>query len=669
MAVIFSPIGNKILQIYLQKELQNANIPLKIESFYATPWSIKAAFTSLDILEIDNSITPIATLLENNATHKNVLPNDSMLPIVIDMEGSHWFFIKDINVDIVASFDAISSKVRFNLPPNFFLRANVIGNWDNLRVQGNSNFLGGDWNFNAHTQEDRLVEANITSRSARLSQILLFFNKAPFAESFLDANVTMFRDNENVLVGDIEVLAQKGYVDTKILERNFGLKVNKVGFNSLFSGKLKNLSFDYQLHGNSNIGSLNIDGSTALKTYATNLKHRISIKDLSPLTPLVTFPVRGYFGLNGEIKGDLKNFLGNGESRIGNSQINYEFLGKNMTLTMLKVQSVNTQMEDLLKAIEMPPYLSGSVDISADLRELHDWGSGNITINSKNLIPNSPLLEQHITLGIPATRFAINLQATLDRGIGLANAEIQSNIFEANATKIQLDIKPPLALSIPVIAKMPRLENLSFRGKSILKGSATAFGAYRYQSPNSTSNFNVSFLSSSGKEDSQLFITSNNEQWQVDAKHLDTMWLLEIFNAPKLAVGFLDGTLLYNNEKKEGTLSSAINDAKLIDGFYLREIQRYGDKNIKNIKNKSFDLLLSSAFDNNRSFNTLQICSKNGKDSKLCIPYLEMSNFNLTHQKERVIIEGNMQLYDNKKTLLGIEGDWKSPKITRINQK
>lgn len=174
---------------------------------------------------------------------------------------------------------------------------------------------------------------------------------------------------------------------------------------------------------------IRVSGNFSIWKRDFNLNYSMNIFDLSIMKNLMNYEPKGGLCINGTFIGNYQNSIIEGISNIAKSQTRYSFNLKNFELENLNVQVKEAKISELLMLMGKPSYLSGKLNIIADIKNINSLNSeGIIKSNIINGKVNNDIVNEELELGIANL---INFKSDFNALISSNNVEIKT-IFDSS---------------------------------------------------------------------------------------------------------------------------------------------------------------------------------------------------------------------------------------------
>lgn len=468
--LLFSPFGNACVRDFLL---------FKLESQTNFEWQARHF-----------KLTPSQITLE-------AVAHNGQLELFLQSEYS--LFLRNLKGSFLLNskgFHTTFANKSFKIGDNVWIEGVFSGEFANYILQAQSNLLESQSDFNLYGSYGEIQSFNLHTKGASLYALFDFLNQAPYGDGLLDFDLKLSKtrdslnatspsflssllgetsENTNLYNGSFSINLEGGELDAQKILEHFGIAIPPTRFMGALHGEITQNTLQHYLEMYSSVGDFTLKGASNLITLATNTEFRLNLQNLSPLSPFFGIPLNGALGAQGIAKGDAKNMLLNGTMHLEHSPLEFRLSLQNLAANTLKITSQNLESSALFTFLNQPAFLQGILMLDLDLRDFQHGISGFISMQSKDLLINSPLIEMHTQVGFPAMAFQLDSKVELAQGKGILNYALTSSLasFQGQGGKISLQ---PFSFEIPQEINLKRLQNFSYRNKSLLKGNLNAQG-------------------------------------------------------------------------------------------------------------------------------------------------------------------------------------------------
>ncbi|BCX79638.1 hypothetical protein [Campylobacter sp. 19-13652] len=222
---------------------------------------------------------------------------------------------------------------------------------------------------------------------------------------------------------------------SKIIKEKSGLEVRFDKF------KLRPNNLDIKATANNEI-EFDIQGKLELLKLGFDLDYSISANNLKSLG----LSLKDKVNISGKALGSAKNFSVNGSGRALGSNLSFLTNLKDFKLNTLKLDARGARIEDALAMMLKPAYLSGKVDLLADINEnSQQKPSGPASIKINQAIANNALIKSDFGIDLPQN-FIITgiINARLDGALVSAKTALNTPVATINAQNTLYDLDQKL---------------------------------------------------------------------------------------------------------------------------------------------------------------------------------------------------------------------------------
>ncbi len=217
-----------------------------------------------------------------------------------------------------------------------------------------------------------------------------------------------------------------------------------------------------------------VQGSVGLDR-KIDLAYDIKITDLSHLKKLINANVRGPLNTSGTIKGSFDNMKIEGVSDIAKSQTHYLVQVQNYEPKSVDAKVRNAKIASILYMIYQPPFMHGSLDVDAKLKDLDPKSlKGDLVATIKEAIVDRKLMKKEFGVDLPATKLRSDTHAKLLGDHIDIDSKTRSNLLSLDLKGL---VKPePLYTDIDYDLKIAKLELLKPMTKADVRGRFNTHG-------------------------------------------------------------------------------------------------------------------------------------------------------------------------------------------------
>lgn len=219
----------------------------------------------------------------------------------------------------------------------------------------------------------------------------------------------------------------KPYIEKTVKDKSgFDLKLTKFDLN------FKSLDISAIINGEI---SADVKGKYSLFSQSFDLDYNVDVQNLNSFKVKLDEPM----GLNGQIRGKMKDFSANGVGKILDSDVRFLAVLKDLKPFDVDLDAKGLNVQKAMKLANQPAFLTGKINAVANIQN----GFGKANITSNNLAINKDgLKDKNITI---PNNIALDLNSdiTLKDNIITASSNLNSKLanIEAKETKFNLDNK------------------------------------------------------------------------------------------------------------------------------------------------------------------------------------------------------------------------------------
>lgn len=636
VAFLFSPFGNVYIRDFLLSHL---------ESQTHFKWEAKSF-----------KITPSHLSLEATA-HNGQLE--------LFLESDYSLFLRNLKGKFLLNSKGFSTKIAdktLYFSDNSWIEGEFSGEFAHYKLQAQSNLLDSQSDLSSYWSYLELQGLNLHTKNASLAALFALFHQAPYGDGILSLELKLDKAHDlenNLYNGAINVNLEGGELEAKEFLPHFNLAIPPTRFMGELQGEIQHNTFKHYLKMYSSVGDFALKGTSNLITLATNTEFHLNFQNLSPFSPFFGIPLGGALSAKGIAKGDIKNMLISGAMTLEQSPLDFRLNLQNLRANTLKITSQNLEASALFALFNQPAFLHGVLNLDLDLRDFASGISGVVSMQSQNLLINSPLIEMHTFIGFPAIVFQMESKAELAQGKGIINYSLMSNFADLKSQEGKISLQP-FAFEIPQEITLKKLQNFSYRNKSLLKGTLNAQGIATNESLNLKGEI-VANEDSKHQGDAFSFALSKTSL-NLQLNHLSDTQIYTIFpKIPHYFKGIANLNFKENFADKTRQINLDILNARFQNTALLRNLNQATQRNLAhNAWNGS---IRNQIFPDNQLHSVVLLQSKNDtKNSK--IQNLKIQSPKIVTNLNKMNLEGNLLIQHTQNTNnLRLYGNIYQPKI------
>ncbi len=385
--LLFTPFGNGILKPVLEERLNaSLNTEAVIETFALdmSSFELKIALTPSNVIAASGTYSPFSQAV------------DAVYTVAFE------------------KMDELEALLQRGSQGKVHVSGTAKGDADEIKIAGESDIASSQTRYDVTLKAFNPAAVIATIDNARLDELLALAGEKAYA----DASVSLQTEIKGIDVknfdGDISFLVKNGKVDTALMHRDFNITLPQTRFGVNAIAKLKGDALDYTAAVDSNLLTLNSQGSVIAETMKMDLDYDLDIKELALLRPLTGAPLRGAFATKGNVKGDEASLNILGSSDIAGSDSRYD-----ITLAHLKPSKVlatvkNAKLSQLLYLAGEEKYAEAELNLNVDLSNLDPknlQGSAKLDLSNGTVFPRT--MEKTYGIALPETDFSTRFSADL----------------------------------------------------------------------------------------------------------------------------------------------------------------------------------------------------------------------------------------------------------------
>ncbi len=526
--LLFTSFGNNIVRPFIQNKI-NASSPLHVnlKTFTLRPSTLNLVF------ELDD---------------KNA----------ISVEGNYALFAQnfDLNYTIALTdlqvFRKLSGK---NLSGKFLSDGKVTGSLDNFQIKGKSNFAQSNTDYAIVSKQMQIQKAAVKLSHLNLRSLLSILGEEAYATGNLDLHIQLNDLDPKHLQGSVQLNINKANLNTQLIHKEFGLKIDKTSIKGELKAKLEDTRITYLAKLDSALAYLHSKGKLETDTNRVHSTYNLDIKELGLLKSLISFPLRGPFSTRGDINGNKAELTIKGTSDLAHSATQYHLVLKEFNLDTVELDVNNARLEKLLYLVGEKPYAQGKLDLTARLSSLSPL-KGDTRLDISKATLNTAEIKKAFDIKLPYTRVEFHSIAKLNKDKVLIQSKLDSNLAllttkETQYTLNDSSIKSDFNIFFP---DLKRLETVIDKK---LYGDLRAHGDI-------TKNKKLTINAHSNIFDGTLDANIIDDDVKLKFKDLHALKVLHMLGYPKVMDAPVNGTLVYNTKTKKGKLDSSFDKAILV---------------------------------------------------------------------------------------------------------
>ena len=619
LVLLFTPIGNSILKPVIESKI-NENLPKKIslKTFILTPSSIKTKI-----------------LIEKGS--------------FIDLSGNYSIFSKsfDINYDLrIKDLSKISSLVGMKIRGELNTKGRAKGDISNIIVDGFTDLAKSSTNYIVSIKNMKPSKIDADIKSLKLEKVLYMLYQPQFLKGDLDANIKLTDLNPNNLKGFLDISMKKGFIDRKIMKKDFNVTLPKTEIKLDAKAKLEKTEISYSAKILSNLAKIVSTGNINSNDMDINAKYFVLIKELGLLKPITKMDFRGPLKTTGLVKGNKKELNIKGDSDITGSNTDYKIVLKDFKPSRADIDINRAKLAKILYMINQPIYADADIDIKAKLDNLDVKNmEGEVVAKVDKGLTNPKVLYKEFNMTNAKIGFNAIQKIDIKKSIATTKIDIYSTVADANIKKAVFDINKN-KLTSDFTLKVPNLDKLYFVTKKHLRGNIKVTGDI--------------------KKDKDLIIDAHSDTLggKVDIKLVNDVItkkirgvkvteLTDMLIYPRVFESTMDADINYNLKTKKGELKAKMLKGRILPNqmtFLLNQLAKF------DITKEIYEITtVDSKIDNMVIYSDL--------DMKSRLTHITSKNAKIDMNKNRVDAKLNIEI-KNRPVYVKIRGDINKPKVS-----
>ena len=447
----------------------------------------------------------------------------------------------------------------------------VKGTKESMLIEGKSDFASSKTTYKVDLKEFKPLSVLASVKGAKLQKLLYMLGQPNFAASDLDIDVKLTSLDPKNLAGKIDMSLSKGLLNSKVMQKEYKVKLPKTTFSSKTHADFKGKLIDYTTNFKSNLANLSSSGNILPDTMAMDLLYKLDIKELAALKPVTGADLRGSFDLKGKVKGNKKHLNVDGKSNFAASDTSFHAVLKEFAPASLKAKMHNLQLAKTLYLVKQPHYADGIISLDVDILDARSGKlNGKVTSSIKKGTLNSTYMTKAYKFNtkMPTTTFKLETTTKLHGELADTKIDFDSSLATFDISRARMNLKNGSLVS-DYVAKIPSLDKLYFATDRHMRGGVNVNGELK-----KAKNLDLSIYSklAGGKIDAKL----HNDDFHADLKSLQTLDLLHILIYPEMLKSTINGKLDYNLLHSKGSFNGELVDGKFTENQMLTLVKQYG---------------------------------------------------------------------------------------------
>ena len=222
--------------------------------------------------------------------------------------------------------------------------------------------------------------------------------------------------------------------------------------------------------------TIEVTGTYSIFSKSFDVKYKVDLQELKTLQPLTSMQLQDSFFTDGVVKGNDKLFTVLGKSNVAKSKTDYKIVMTDLNPSSIIAKVDKADLKSLLHMFNQKSYASAAVNLDINFKNIRPHKlDGNIFLITKNGKLNASVMKKDFNITIPATAFAMNLDAKLKGDDVKYKYTLHSNLAKitSNGRLIPqpLYIDAKYALHVKELAVLKPITSADIRGKVNVTGT------------------------------------------------------------------------------------------------------------------------------------------------------------------------------------------------------
>ena len=539
----FTSFGNGLVQPSIEKEIQKVT---KLDS--------KLSKFSLSMSKIDM----ILELNTNNTLH---------------VEGTYSLFASSFDVNYNIKLNELKTLEPLAGAPisgTFTTNGNVKGDMAFVEVNGKSDLALSKTTYHVELKDMKPTSIIAKIQKLHLDKLLKMGGQKAYASANVDLDVNFKSIEAHKLDGDISLSTSGAKINSKVMKKDFGIKVPKTAFAMKLDAKLNGDDVKYNYKLLSNLFQITSTGHVIPEPLKTDIKYAVNIKELALLKPITGADIRGSFKLNGTVKGTKEEMIVLGKSDVAFSDTSFKAILKDFEPSSVKADIKNLRLDQALYMVKQPHYADGFFSLHV---EIPNAKAGQLSGTIKSDIKDGVLDNVYMTKAyefkskMPKTTFKLNTTSKLSGDIVDTRVNLSSSLAKLDINSAVFNIKDG-SLKSDYITNIKNLDKLFFATQQHMKGGITINGdLVKAKDLDLTIHTKVA----GGNIDAKL----HNDDFHADLVEVDTLGLLHMLTYPELFKASLNAKVDYNLAESKGDVNGHVVNGRFVKNQTFDLIKQY----------------------------------------------------------------------------------------------
>ena len=515
--LLFTQSGNNMIKPYVEETMQKE---LK-QDIHVEAFTLKTDFIDMEI-----------TIDKNSKVILN--GNFNILNKTVDVE--YIVEAKDLQTPYV------------DIDGRLHVKGKITGEISNFQATGTGIALNSKINFVTHIQNQKVKAIKLDAKNIKIENILAFLKKPIYSRGMIDIDVDVQPKENNNFFGKGDVVIHYGTLNTLLLEKDFGLKLDRT---VTYRGTIKLTIYGTKIHAKTDIFS-NVAKIEA-KNSQYDLKDEVFYSDYVVRIPnLSAFEnsIQGNITLDGSIQKTKEDF---------SFDVNSKTLGGTLRAVVfndtLKLDAKNINLTNFSEMLKQPKYSEGKLGLSLDMQDTKASSrDGRLVLHVEDGTLHVKELMQ--TKKDDKINYKLSIISDIKQDIASVDSQLISDVLQLNILKSNYDLKDN-TIQGQYNLSVSDLNNLYFITERPLKGELLVNGNYKFDKQLYLDG-NSSFL------DAQTAFTFQNNLLHVKSDDLSTLKVTDMLYYPKVFDSFATLEADYNITSEVGVVSLNALNGKLI---------------------------------------------------------------------------------------------------------
>ena len=241
----------------------------------------------------------------------------------------------------------------------------------------------------------------------------------------------------------------------------------------IFSLSMSDFTILLELNKNNTIEA---SGKYSLFSRSFDVKYKVDLQELQTLKPVTSMQLQDSFYTDGTVKGDDKLFTVLGKSDVAKSKTDYKVVMTDLNPSSIIAKVDKADLRSLLHMLNQKSYASADINLDVNFKDITPHKlDGDILLVTKNGKLNSKVMKKDFNITIPATAFAMNLDAKLKGDdvdyTYLLNSNLAKISSDGKVVPQPLKVNAKYALHVKELAVLKPITSADIRGKLNLSGT------------------------------------------------------------------------------------------------------------------------------------------------------------------------------------------------------